>query len=86
MREVLSQLEALWQRPGASSFAQLGAADALNFSSHAWTVSLDPATGALPSACPYGQQLQLKNPHFYRALNLLSLTVLRWAWRSVVLP
>ena len=58
MRKELGQLEALWQRPDTSSFAELGANDALNFSSHAWTVSIDPATGALRSAHQHASQGQ----------------------------
>ncbi len=65
LRGALSHLEALWQRPDASSFAKLGASDVLNFSSHAWTVSVDPATGVLPSAHQRildVQYLQLRYP------------------------
>ena len=50
MRAALRQLDLLWQRPDTRGFAALGANDSLTFSSHAWTVSIDPATGALPSA------------------------------------
>lgn len=45
MRGVLSQLEGLWQQPSVAGFRCLGASDALTFTSHAWTLSLDPATG-----------------------------------------
>ena len=62
MRKELGQLEALWQRPDTSSFAELGATDVMNFSSHAWTVSIDPATGALRLKCGLLQLQFLQSP------------------------
>lgn len=95
MRKELGHLEALWQRPDTSGFAELGASDALNFSSHAWTVSIDPATGAprkstevaVPERASLGARLD--NPALVAyiiyiyicrlALRLLSLSTSHWA-------
>ena len=86
MRKELGQLEALWHRPDTSGFAELGANDALNLSSHAWTVSIDPATGALRSAhqhTPPGQTPAAPKPaDLLRALRLLSLSMQHWVQRS----
>ncbi|KAK9821791.1 hypothetical protein WJX81_004092 [Elliptochloris bilobata] len=46
-RDALTQLDALWQPPSTAGFQALGMHDTLTFASHAWTISLDPATGAL---------------------------------------
>ena len=45
MRSNLRQLEGLWQQPSVAEFRRLSTSDALTFTSHAWTLSIDPATG-----------------------------------------
>lgn len=45
MRSNLRQLEGLWQQPSVADFRRLSTSDALTFTSHAWTLSIDPATG-----------------------------------------
>jgi hypothetical protein len=49
MRGALSRLEGGWRPPSVAGLRALGASDSLTFSSHAWTISLDPVTGV--TAC-----------------------------------
>ena len=72
MRSSLRQLEGLWQQPSVAEFRRLSTSDALTFTSHAWTLSIDPATGMslrllLLTCSPHTPSLyqdpSIKNPH-----------------------
>ena len=45
---ALSELEELKRVPDTSGFQRLNPGDSLTFVSHAWNISLDPASGAAP--------------------------------------
>jgi hypothetical protein len=49
MRGALSRLEGGWRPPSVAGLRALDTSDALTFTSHAWTISLDPVTGV--TAC-----------------------------------